>query len=100
MQSADHPAGSDRDGEAKAEVDRRHLPADQSEQQPERDLVDHRRGDQERERDAERNAGADEADEQRHRGARAKGRDDAEAGRRDIAEPLATTGEKRAGALR
>ena len=49
-------------------------------QQDERDLVDHRRGDQEGEGHAERHAGLDEADEERHRRAGAERCDHPEQG--------------------
>ena len=91
MQSADDPASHDGDGEPEAEIGERHLPADQPEQKPERDLVDHRRGDQEREGDAERHTGADEADEQRHGRAGAERRDDAETRRQHVADAFAAS---------
>ena len=100
MQPADDPAGDDGDGEAEAEIGQRHLPADQREQQAERHLVDHRRGDQEREGDAERHAGGDEADEQRHGRAGAERRDDAERRRQHVADAFAPAGEQRPGLLR
>jgi len=67
MQPADHPTGDDGDAETESEISDRHFPADQGEQEAERDLVHHRGGDQERKCDAERYAGADETNEQRHR---------------------------------
>ncbi len=99
MQAADDPAGDDGDGHAENEIDQRHLPADQREQQAERDLVDHRRRDQEGKGHAERHAGRYEADEQRHGRAGAEGREDAERRRRDIAEALAPPGQHGAGAF-
>ena len=86
MQPADHPARNDRDAESESQIGQRHLPADQSEQKPERDLVDHRRGNQERESHAQRHAGRDEADEQRHRRAGTERREDAEPCRGNVAE--------------
>ena len=56
MQPTDHPARNDRHGEPEPEIGQRDLPADKREQKPERHLVDHRRGDQEREGHAERDA--------------------------------------------
>ena len=72
MQTADDPAGDDGHRQSEPEIGRGDLPAHKREQEPQRDLVDHRRGDQEREGDAERHAGRHEADEQRHGGARAE----------------------------
>ena len=78
-----------------AQVDHRHLPAEQAEQQHQRDLVDHRRGDQEREGHAQRHARRHKADEQRHRRAGAERRDDAQAGRQHIADAFPLAGEDR-----
>ena len=93
-QAADDPAGDDRDAKAEAEIGQRHPPADQAEQQAERHLVHHRRGDQEGEGDAKRHAGGDEADEQRHGGAGAERRDDAERRGQHIADTLAPAGQQ------
>ena len=87
-QASDHPAGDDGDEQAGDEVEGGDLPAEQPVEQHQGDLVDHRRGDQEREGDAERDAGLDEADEQRHRRAAAERRDDAEAGGHHVAGGL------------
>ena len=86
-QPADHPAGNDSNRKAKAEVEGGDLPAEEPEQQRERDLVDHRRRDQERERNAKRHTRLHEPDEQRHCRARAERCNDAERGRQDIATP-------------
>ena len=77
------------------EIEAGDLPAEESEQERERDLVDHRRRDQEREGDAERHARLHEADEQRHRRAGTERRDDAERGRQDVAHALGAAGEQR-----
>src|SRR5581483_3530025 len=59
-----------------------------------RHLVHHRRGDEKRERHAERNAGGDEADEQRHGGTGAERRSDAEERGEHVARRFAPSGEK------
>ncbi len=86
-QTADDPARGDRDAEAETEIGQCHLPADQPEQQAECHLVHHRGGNQEREGDAKRHAGGNEADEQRHGRAGAERRDDAERCGEHIALP-------------
>ena len=75
----------DRDGEPGRQVERGHLPAQQAEEQDERHFVHHRRGDEEREGDPERNAGRHEPDEERHGGAGTERRDRAEEGRQHVA---------------
>ena len=78
LQLADHEAGNDRHQQAKAQVHRRDFPAEHAEQQDQRDLINHRRSNQEGEGHAERHSGREEADEQRHGRARTERRDDAE----------------------
>ena len=90
----------DGDQHARARVEPGHLPAEEAEEQHDRHLVHHRRRDQERERHAERHAGGDEPDEQRHGRARAERRDDAQQGRQHVARRLALAGQDAARALR
>ena len=47
MQTANDPAGDDRNGEAEGEIGERNLPAEQAEQKSQRYLVHHRCRDQE-----------------------------------------------------
>ena len=100
LEATDDPAGDHGDEEPRDEVQRGDLPAEQAVEQHQRDLVDHRRGDQEREGDAERDAGLDEADEQRHGRAAAERRDDAEAGGHHVAGRLAPAVQQGPRALR
>ena len=62
------------DQQSGADVERRQFPAKNPNQDHRRHLVDHRAGNQKREGHAERDAGLDEADEQRHRRAGAERR--------------------------
>ncbi len=82
------------------EVEAGDLPAEEAEEERERDLVDHRGGDEERERHAERDAGRDEPDEHRDRRAGAERRDDAEEGSQDVSGRLAPPREQAARLLR
>ncbi len=82
------------------DVQRRDLPAEEAVEQHQRDLVDHRRRDQEREGDAQRDARLDEADEQRHGRAAAERRDDAEARGHHVACRLAPAVQQGARPLR
>ena len=99
VDAAEDPAGDDRDDQSGADVDGGDLPAEQAEQHADGDLVDHRAGDEEAHRDAERDAGGDEADERRHGAARAERGDDAEPGGHDVADALALAAEQGAGPL-
>ena len=65
-QPTDDEPGDDGDGETRGHVGDRDGRAEQAPQENDRDLVDHRRGDEEREGHAERDADLDEADEQWH----------------------------------
>ncbi len=94
FQTADDPACRDGDREARSEVERGDLPAEEAEEQNERHLVDHRRRDEERERDAERHAGRDEPDEQRNGGAGAERSRDAENRRQHVAGSLPASGQE------
>ena len=66
-QPADHQPGANGHDQAGGHVGERDHRAEEPPQQDERDLVDHRRGNEEGEGDAERHARLHEADEQRHR---------------------------------
>lgn len=88
MQPADHPAGDDRHAKAKAEIGERDLPAEHRKEEPQRDFIDHRCGDQEREGHAERHAGGDKADEERNGRAGAERREDAQTRSCNIPKPL------------
>src|SRR5450759_4639602 len=78
----DEPA-HDGDREPGPHVEERDPGPEQAPEQDEGDLVDHRAADEEREGHAERDPGLHEANEERHRGARAERRDDPECGRPD-----------------
>ena len=65
-------------------VDGGHPPAEEPEQQHQGHFVDHWRRDQEGERHAQRHAGGDEADEERHGRAGAERRDHAEQRRQAV----------------
>ena len=99
LQPADDPASHDRHGQAEAEVERCNPPTEEAEQQRERHLVDHRCGDEERKRHAERHSRLDESDEERHRRARAERRDHAETRRHHIGGSLGAAGEEGSRAL-
>ncbi len=75
---ADDHSRDERDGQSSGHVGDGELGSDQAPQQHDRDLVDHGRCDQERERHPEWHAGLEEPDEQRNGRARAERRDDAE----------------------
>ena len=100
VEPPDHPAGNERDGETGPGVESRHLPAEETEEEREGHLVDHRRRDEEREGDSERNPGADEADEHRHRRAGTERGDDAEERGEDVSDRLPLPGQQAAGPLR
>ncbi len=89
----------DGDEEAGPRVKGRHLPAKEPEKEDEGDLVDHRRRDEEGERDAQGDAGGDEADKERDGRAGAERRDDAEERREDVAGRLTPAGQHAPGAL-
>ena len=99
LQPPDDPAGDDSHGESEAEIEQRDAPAEQAEQQRQRHFVHHRRGDQERERHAQGHAGLDEADEERHRRARAERGDDTEACGHDVGDAFGASGQQRPRAL-
>ncbi len=100
VHAADHQPGDDGHSEPQAEVDGGDLPAEHAKQQRQRHLVDHGRRHQKREGHAQRHTGGEKTDEQRHRRARAKRRDDAQAGRQHIAHALTFAREDGAGFLR
>ena len=79
-QPADHQPGEHGDGQARRHVGQRDGRTEEAPEQHQGDLVNHRGADQEGERDAKRDAGLHEADEERHRRAAAEGRDHPEAG--------------------
>src|SRR6266568_1733347 len=93
------PACSDRDHEAGSQVERSDLPAKEPEEQDERHLVHHGRRDEKGERDAERDPGLDEADEERHRRAGAEGRHDPEQGREHVPGRFSPPRQQAPGAL-
>jgi hypothetical protein len=100
LHASDRPAGPDRDEKSRAEVEGCHLPAEQAKEEDERDLVDHGRGDQERERHPQRHPRSDEPDEERHRRARAERRRNAEERREHVAGCFTLSGEELPRALR
>ena len=85
LQAADHPAGRDGDDEPGRNIEEGGLPAEQSEEEDDGDLVDHRRGDQERERHTEGDAGFDEAQEKGDGRARTERRHDPQGAGHDVA---------------
>src|SRR5664279_5667113 len=89
---AEDPAGDDRDDQSRADVDGGDLPAQQAEQHADGDLVHHRAGDQEAQRDPDRHPGGGEPDERRDGAAGAERGDHPEAGGHHIADtfPFAT----------
>ena len=80
VEAGDGEPRADSHEEAGDQVRHRDRRTEQSPEQDERDLVDHRRRDQEGEGHPERHAGFDEADEERHRRAGAERRDHPEQG--------------------
>ena len=72
VQPADDEARDDGDRQARRHVRDRDARAKEAPQQDDRDLVDHRRGDEEGERHAERDADLHEADEQAGRPSRSR----------------------------
>jgi hypothetical protein len=99
LQLADDEPGDDGHQQPHAQIECRHLPAEQPQEQGERDLVDHGRRDQEGEGHPQGHPGGDEADEERHRRAGAEGGDDPQARGHGIADPEPPPGEQGAGAL-
>ncbi len=99
LQLADHQAGDDGHDQTQSKVERRHLPAEHAEEQHQRHFIDHRRRNKEGKGHAERHAGREKADEQRHRRAGAERGDDTEARGQHIADPDSLAGKHRPGAL-
>jgi hypothetical protein len=85
---------------AEDEVDRRHLDAEQSQQQDCGDLVDHGRRQQKRERQPERCAGAEQPREHRDGRTRTERRDGAQPRGGDVAAPTVSLLERRLDPLR
>ena len=92
-QPADDEPADHRDRESGGHVDERDAGSEQPPQQDQGDLVDHRRADEEGERHAERDPGLHEADEERHGGAGAERRHDAERRRRRGAGQASAAGQ-------
>ena len=78
VKPGDDESRTDGHEEAGDQVGHRDLRTEEAPEQDEGDLVDHRCRDEEGERDPERHAGFDEADEERHRRAGAERGDDPE----------------------
>ena len=86
LQLTDHEPGNDRDQKAHAEVQRRDFPPKQAKEQHQRDLIDHRRRDQEGKGHPQRHAGREETNEKRHGRARAERGYDPEHRRQHVAD--------------
>ena len=99
-QPANHKTGDDGDQQPQPQVERRYLPAEESQQQRERHLVDHRRGDEEGECHPQGNPGGEEADEERNRRTGTERGDDAEQRCQGIADSEPAARQERAGARR
>ena len=65
-EATDKQAGDNRDDHSGHDVERCNFPTEHAVEQDERDFIDHWRGDEKRERDAQRDSSFDKADEQRH----------------------------------
>ena len=83
---ADDPACGNGDQQTRGCIQERRLPSEEAEEKHERHLVDHRRGDQEGEGDAQRDPAFHESDEQRYGRAGAERSDDAQCARHDVAQ--------------
>ena len=81
-------------------IDQGDLPAEEAPEKHDRNLVHHRRGNEEGECYAERNACFDEPDKERDRRTGAERRDDAEEGGENITDKLPFMGQNAFGPLR
>ena len=89
----DERAARDRDDQPENHVRERDLPAENAEEKHQATEIDHRRGDEKGEGDADRQPGAREADEERNRRAGAKGRHGSEQRRDEVRSDAAEAAE-------